>query len=355
MAVTKLTPDYVNCKIYKIDSNTDLDIKYHVFIPKHGTLELSQLIKKENWGKNNSRLYVYLDYIWRTQLIDNKVKLFKYNNKSRIIFNTGLYSRNDNLLVYLLLEPNNVYCNGVHNQVRQKWRVSLNMGNGKNRSFVTEYDLMYKYKLNCDDIPNKTVFDDVKFKENYAFMFSLDKRMVRRIHDELVLSEDIKYSELKKLIKAAVIKSVNYTRYNPNIISKYLHINPDNSKYITQILIPLALKIDNNYTVYLCLVAQLNDELQLYTGIDIIRRDVGYRIARVFGDINVNWLKGFQFYNKDTHTLSEVDTKLTYNTVTSRIKDEYMLKEFSCHYINDPLMYIATVLPLKLPDLINVS
>ena len=116
----------VNGYGYSINKSKLPNIKYHVFISKQATSELANYVIKENWGKDNSRLYNYLDYMWRLQLIDKMVKLFKYNNTSRIVFHTGLNARNNNEPVYLCLEQNNLYCNGFK-RVTQDWRVSCSM------------------------------------------------------------------------------------------------------------------------------------------------------------------------------------------------------------------------------------
>ena len=116
----------VFCRGYTLSNDKLPNLKYNIFISKQATSELSNYIINENWGNDNSRLYNYLDYIWRLQLIDIQVKYFKYNNHDRIVFHTGLYSRKNNESIYLCLEPNNVYCNG-NKRATQEWRVSPSM------------------------------------------------------------------------------------------------------------------------------------------------------------------------------------------------------------------------------------
>ena len=113
--------------IYSIENENELrlpNLKYHVFISKQTTQELSDHIIKENWGKNNILLYKYLDYIWRFQLLDKMVKEFAFHGKKRLMFNTGLKRRSDNKDLYLCLIPNNAYSN---KSITQAWRVALGM------------------------------------------------------------------------------------------------------------------------------------------------------------------------------------------------------------------------------------
>mmetsp|Transcript_66925 Transcript_66925/g.81952 ORF Transcript_66925/g.81952 Transcript_66925/m.81952 type:complete len:361 (-) Transcript_66925:58-1140(-) len=355
--------NYHELYVYKVqDITTPLDIKYHVFIPKQSTLELSKFIKHEYWGKNNINLYVYLDYIWRTQLIDNNVKLFRYNNKARILFNTGLHSRNDNSLVYLLLERNNLYCNSFGNKAQQKWRISSNKGSEKNKSFVTANELTNLYHLNYYDLPKSTEFDDIKFDPSYQFLFNLDKKLLKKIQSDI--SEKIEYSELKSIINKELINSVDNAKINPNTIVKYLHICRDSTKYITDILLPLTLNV-NNKTMHLCLIARINARLRTYKCINIIKKDVGIKIARVFGRNNtkISWLKStIKLDNNNTSininsepksgTSNDANIAVSNNnTVNISLLNNGMFSEFSSVYMHKPLMYIATILPLRLPEL----
>jgi len=69
-------------------------------------------------------LYKYLDYIWRCQLIDHEIKKFYFNGKPKLLFNTGLYRKNDLKIVYLLLIENDAYFKNKKADC-PKWRVAF--------------------------------------------------------------------------------------------------------------------------------------------------------------------------------------------------------------------------------------
>jgi len=147
-----MTTNSVNakCESFKVNSPKLPHLKQHIYISKEATFALAKYIKYENWGRNNWRLYNYLDYMWRLQLIDNNVKIFKYKDQQRLVFNTGLYSRNKNKIVYLVLVQNILSCNNYERKCIQEWRVACHKGNGKNVSFSTKKELICKYRLNIN-------------------------------------------------------------------------------------------------------------------------------------------------------------------------------------------------------------
>ena len=113
------------CNVYDSDS-TSANMGNHVFISKKATHALADFIIKEKWGKNNILLYKYLDNIWRLQLMNKMVKLFRYRNQTRIIFHSGLLKRDTNEYIYLCCVPNHLYGNQKV-FVTQKYKVALGL------------------------------------------------------------------------------------------------------------------------------------------------------------------------------------------------------------------------------------
>jgi len=348
----------LSCNVYKISENKLPNIKYHIFISKQATAELATYIKQEFWGKNNSRLYNYLDYMWRLQLIGNNVKIFNYKNNYRIVFNTGLYSRNDNKLVYLVLQPNNQYCNSFNCVSDQSWRVACNKGNGKNRSFVCRDELEYGYGMKSCDIPKKTKFDECKFDSEYTFVINFKKGIYSRVIKSLQnqgyyknIRDGLNHKTFKPMIKAGILNTINYIRAKPSETAQQIYINNETNSYHKEILLPITVNI-NNYDIHLSLVCRVNKVLKLYEIINIIPREMAYINARLVSSHHVSWLKPFKYGNAlSSHSIQRTNTlPKTTDNQTHNIKDNIMAYDtLSLDYIYNPLMYIATILPLQLP------
>ena len=82
------------------------NLRYHVFISKETTAELSDYILEEPWGDENGLLYKYLDYVWRCQLFDGEIKKMVWCNEAKLVFHSGLQRRSDGEFIYLLLIRN---------------------------------------------------------------------------------------------------------------------------------------------------------------------------------------------------------------------------------------------------------
>ena len=98
------------------------NLRYHVFISKETTAELSGFVVSEWWGAENGFLYKYLDYVWRCQLFDGEIKKIWRRNEEKLVFHSGLQRRSDGEFVYLLLIRNDA---DSGKRVDQKWRVAL--------------------------------------------------------------------------------------------------------------------------------------------------------------------------------------------------------------------------------------
>lgn len=111
------------CKVFELKSTGNsvdeiaIDMKYHIFVAKKTTKSIAKNIIAENWGKCNGLLYKYLDYIWRFQLIEKQVKQFYYNNQIRLLFHSGLYTRETKQPAYIMLVRNSM------NFQEKKWRI----------------------------------------------------------------------------------------------------------------------------------------------------------------------------------------------------------------------------------------
>eukprot|EP01083_Nonionella_stella_P208514 756654_1 len=58
---------------FKPQNKSKLQLKDHIFISKDVTYRLGQYIVKENWSKQCSLLYKYLDYIFRCQCFNQQI------------------------------------------------------------------------------------------------------------------------------------------------------------------------------------------------------------------------------------------------------------------------------------------
>lgn len=167
---------------FQVPNDGKLQLKDHIFISKDCTYRLSQHIVQENWGKQCSLLYKYLDYIFRCQCFKGEVLELharghghhqKQRSKKRqelLVFHSGLQRRADNAFLYVLLVPNSI-------SKLQRWRVQF--GNIRN-SFVSKRELLAKLAesgmdtLNEQDLPKRT-----KFTESIADLLFDDTRSIQ--------------------------------------------------------------------------------------------------------------------------------------------------------------------------------
>ena len=221
--------------------------------------------------------------------------------------------------------------------------------------------------------------------------------------DDIGFKGELSESELKNKLKYEIIKTVNYARDDPRIATQQVFINKDSSLYHLELLLPLILNI-NGKEVYFALVCRVNNNLKCYEGMSIITRDIAYTNSRLVGKVNVSWLKPFTSYNTinkndiSTRKILKISNKYKFNThniifegqplnnisninnitknninininVTNNItyngnnnSNTNMLNKknnlnlnychgFSMNYTENPFIYLATVLPLKLPNL----
>ena len=167
----------LNAEIIRFELDPDKDqsklqLKDHVFISKDCTYRLGQYIVKENWGKQCSLLYKYLDYIFRCQVFAKQIiEIQHFTNKKNgqfLVFHSGLQRRSDNQFLYVLLVPNSI-------SKIQKWRVQF--GNIRN-SFLSKQELIKKLNesdiniTNDEYLPKRTKFSsniaDLLYDDTYS-------------------------------------------------------------------------------------------------------------------------------------------------------------------------------------------
>jgi len=358
----------VVCMSYKPNPYKLLNMKYHLFISKKATHELSLLIKYENWNNNLGRLYNYLDYIWRLQLIDKMVKLFEYNNNDSIlVFHTGLYSKYNKQPVYMVLFPNNQFCNSYQRRnLAQEWRVAPTRENIRNESFVYYNELIRKYKIKKCDIPYKTIFDSklekCVFKKKYTFKWDLNKMAEARCVISMYMNticngysnNEINERILLDALRNGVENTINKIRDNPKLIAYQVCINKQSTGYGLELLLPLDILINDKIRSF-CIICKINHRTKSYEMTNVVSREIGYTNARTVGPIQVPWLKSLDYKNNNTFKYKKpvlnADPIITDKNNKNNININELKNEFSIDYYDDALIYIQTVLPLTLPPL----
>mmetsp|Transcript_40978 Transcript_40978/g.67363 ORF Transcript_40978/g.67363 Transcript_40978/m.67363 type:complete len:592 (+) Transcript_40978:44-1819(+) len=285
------------------------NLRYHVFISKETTKELSDYILPEPWGDENGLLYKYLDYVWRCQLFDRQIKKFFCRNEGKLVFHSGLQRRSDGEFVYLLLIRNDADSN---KKVDQKWRVALGIQNGlhsRNMSFVTKQELMKHYWRHDESLlPQRTLFyhceKDLIFNKNYRFEIDWEERLrtcKNRIYKTLsnlgnrkgsscIVDENVlPLKELQRRFESETVKSIALARANPRQGVPQAFIESKSGGYRLELLIPLTLHF-NNRVYYFALALRPHHDDQIYEGMSILTREMAYANARLVGSIDSSWL-----------------------------------------------------------------
>lgn len=105
---------------YELSAKKQPGLRANVYVSKSCTKELSEYIVDEEWGSEYGQLYKYLDYIFRCQIFEKKVRYVLYNNRDEIIiFHTGLQRRSDTEFLYLFAVKNDA----EKQNAQQEWRV----------------------------------------------------------------------------------------------------------------------------------------------------------------------------------------------------------------------------------------
>ena len=303
-----------NVTFYDLNNETGIknrlpNLRYHVFISKETTKELSDYILPEPWGDENGLLYKYLDYVWRCQLFDRQIKKFYCRNEGKLVFHSGLQRRSDGEFVYLLLIRNDADSN---KKVDQKWRVALGIQNGihsRNMSFVTKQELLKHYwRYDESLLPKRTLFysseKDLIFNTNYRFEIDWEERLrtcKNRIYKTLSNDGNRKGSssnidesvlpikELQRRFESETSKSISLSRANPRIGVPQAFIESKNGGYRLELLIPLTLYFSNR-VYYFALALRPHHDEKIYEGMSILTREMAYANARLVGSIDSSWL-----------------------------------------------------------------
>ncbi len=99
-------------RIFQPENKCKLQLKDHIFISKDVTYRLGQYIVKENWSKQCSLLYKYLDYIFRCQCFNQQIiEIYHQKNKKiqYLLWHTGLQRRSDNQFLYCMFALHYLY------------------------------------------------------------------------------------------------------------------------------------------------------------------------------------------------------------------------------------------------------
>jgi len=321
--------------VYDVSSEQGLchrlpNLRYHVFISKETTKELSDYILEEPWGDENGLLYKYLDYVWRCQLFDGEIKKMLYRNEAKLVFHSGLQRRSDGEFIYLLLIRNDA---DSGKKVDQKWRVALGIQNGAhchNMSFVTRHELIqYHWPRSVDhsQIPKRTLFYnssmDLLFHSHYRFEMDWEERLRtcknriykalsnggnRRGHSSMVDEHVVPLKELQHRFEVETAKSLQLARANPRLGVPQAFIESKNGGYRLELLVPLTITLSvsgrpgHSHSYYFALALRPHHEQRLYEGMSILTRTMGYANARLVGSIDSSWLTP-DFANSNGSTL----------------------------------------------------
>jgi len=324
-------------KVFTLPTNVFPDIKNHVFIPMQVTKILSELITNECWGHNNVLLYKYLDYIWRFQLIEEQIKLYRYQNEKRLVFNTGLRNKFNNKYVYLGLVSNKLKAK----KGSQAWRVHAGI-QGDNVSFLTKNMLIVEHGISENDLPKETNFfkdyRDGIFYPEYNFVINMDQhfinmksRITKVILGDIKLKEDMNINCLfdvitKDSLCISIKKAITNARNNGNIVGVQAFVERDIRNgvkftigYHLELIIPFTLIFDNK-AIYFAVVLRPNHKCKMYTIYAIISRQMAYCNSRLVAPVTLPWLKPFSTSNvitQNNHSNKHIISKRNNNNSLS--------------------------------------
>jgi hypothetical protein len=289
---------------FKHEHDSRLQLKNYVFISKDCTYRLGQYIVKENWGKQCSLLYKYLDYIFRCQSFGKQMIEVRHSTDKRhefLIFNTGLQRRSDNHALYALLTPNNI-------PKIQKWRVPF--GDIKS-SFLSKTELIaklakYDIAIDADYLPKRTKFSpclaDLLYDDTYSVAANWEERITTnkdRIYKVMggvaFFDDKRKFMKLTELIEAfncALPKSQRIAELNPRLAVAQGFVDTKYSKYRMELLLPLIVKFPRYRGKYykFALAMGKSRDCKKYIVKSILTMDMAYANARLVGYVDSVWL-----------------------------------------------------------------
>jgi len=356
----------VNYRKYRFSDNQAAKFSQQVFVAMHTTRQLAWYTLHEPWGDKNSLLFKYLDYTFRCAAFRDEIycfeeKLYHYKGdehpintlstdhgpvspsspmqcdededgksssssfevmsddqrnginrqESRLIFNTGLCSRQSGRTVYLMLTPNQ------KKSVAQSWRV--NYGDPYNRynsSFVTDEWLLHNVIPDHgvgdprDLLPkrfmlNEEVFDSIrrKFQKNKLQIEADFNHIVTKYWDRIVVEylrrnrQIITPSkeETTKLLKKA-FDEVRKDRNRHKLLTPMLYVDSHNMQHSVEYIVPLRIEVpaataEGCFPIWFAaaLVSRERNHAQLMS---ILSAEMAYSNARLMGRVEIPWLKG---------------------------------------------------------------
>jgi len=292
-----------------------LQLKDHIFISKDCTYRLGQYIVKENWGKQCSLLYKYLDYIFRCQVFKRQIVELHHCRNKRVQFlvlHSGLQRRSDNEFLYVLLVPNAL-------TKIQKWRVQY--GNIRN-SFMSKDELLSKLRehgisiVNDSDLPQRTkfteslsdlLFDDTRsIQANWEERLTTNQDRIYKVMGSAAFFDDsnkfLKLSELIEAFETALPKTERLAQLNPRLAVAQGFVDTKHSKFRMELLVPIIIRFPkrNGNFYKFALALGKSQESKRYVVKSILTLDMAYANARLVGYVDSLWL---YFGNKRSDNL----------------------------------------------------
>jgi len=300
---------------FTVPNDGKLQLKDHIFISKDCTYRLGQYIVKENWGKQCSLLYKYLDYIFRCQVFKRQIVELHHCRNPRVQFlvlHSGLQRRSDNEFLYVLLVPNAM-------TKLQKWRVQY--GNIRN-SFMSKDELLSKLResgisiVNDSDLPQRTKFteslSDLLFDESRSIQANWEERLttnqdrIYKVMGSAAFFDDsnkfLKLSELIEAFETALPKTERLAQLNPRLAVAQGFVDTKHSKFRMELLVPIIIRFPkrNGNFYKFALALGKSQESKRYVVKSILTLDMAYANARLVGYVDSLWL---YFGNKRSDNL----------------------------------------------------
>jgi len=292
---------------FQSENDGKLQLKDYVFISKDCTYRLGQYVVKENWGREYSLLYKYLDYIFRCQSFSNQIiEVSHHKNGLKtqfLIFHSGLQRRSDNKFLYVLLIPNSI-------SKQQGWRVQFG---GIHNSFLAKNELMKKLKeadirISDQYLPQRTRFcmnlQDLLYDEMYSIQVNWEERLttnqdrIHKVMGHLAFFDDsnkfLKMADLIHAFENALSRTKLLAAMNSRIAVPQGFVDTKHKKYRMELLLPLAVKFprgqNGKYYRFALAIGKSEKHRRQYLVKSILTLEMAYANARLIGYVDSLWL-----------------------------------------------------------------
>eukprot|EP00484_Ammonia_sp_Unknown_P016457 CAMPEP_0197032686 /NCGR_PEP_ID=MMETSP1384-20130603/11300_1 /TAXON_ID=29189 /ORGANISM="Ammonia sp." /LENGTH=422 /DNA_ID=CAMNT_0042462383 /DNA_START=60 /DNA_END=1328 /DNA_ORIENTATION=- len=293
-------------KVFTPESNEKLQLKDHIFISKDCTYRLGQYVVKENWGKQCSLLYKYLDYIFRCQVFGRQiVEIHHRSNKkvSYLVFHSGLQRRTDNQFLYVVLIKNSI-------SKLQDWRVAF--GNIRN-SFLSHAELIRKLKEHniviAHDklLPQRTKFSDsladLLYDDSFSIQANWEERLttnqdrVFKVMGSTAFFDDgnkfLKLTDLIDAFSEALPKTQRLAQLNPRLAVAQGFVDTKHGKFRMELLVPIIIRFprqNGNFYKFALAIGKSTERRNKYVVKSILTLEMAYANARLVGYVDSLWL-----------------------------------------------------------------